>query len=169
MELPILLAVPNVSEGRDGATIAAIGAAFAGRKGGFGGSGREATSGVRVMDVHSDPDHHRAVFTLAGPQGAIADPLLGGARVAIELIDVVGGRAGGRMEAPGQHPRVGALDVAPVVYLDDAARGAACAEALVVADRIGAAEPAIRQAADRAKFLLARSIETRRTRVAPGS
>jgi hypothetical protein len=30
-----------------------------------------------------------------------------------------------------------------------------------------AAEPAIRQAADRAKFLLARSIETRRTRVAP--
>jgi len=130
--------VPNVSEGRDGATIVAIGAAFAGRKGGFGGSGREATSGVRVMDVHSDPDHHRAVFTLAGPQGAIADPLLGGARVAIELIDVVGGRPGGRMEAPGQHPRVGALDVAPVVYLDDAARGAACAEALVVADRIGA-------------------------------
>jgi hypothetical protein len=30
-----------------------------------------------------------------------------------------------------------------------------------------AAEPAIRQAADRAKFLLARNIEQRRTRVAP--
>ncbi|MGH2873037.1 MAG: hypothetical protein ACRDL5_11325, partial [Solirubrobacteraceae bacterium] len=29
---------------------------------------------------------------------------------------------------------VGALDVAPVVYLDDADRGAACAEALVLAD-----------------------------------
>ena len=37
----------------------------------------------------------------------------------------------------GQHPYVGALDVAPVVYLDARARGAACAEALVVADRIG--------------------------------
>jgi glutamate formiminotransferase/glutamate formiminotransferase/formiminotetrahydrofolate cyclodeaminase len=40
--------------------------------------------------------------------------------------------------AVGRHPYVGALDVAPVVYLDEPARGAACAEALVVADRIGA-------------------------------
>jgi glutamate formiminotransferase/glutamate formiminotransferase/formiminotetrahydrofolate cyclodeaminase len=38
---------------------------------------------------------------------------------------------------PGQHPHVGALDVAPVVYLCARDRGAACAEALVVADRIG--------------------------------
>jgi len=37
----------------------------------------------------------------------------------------------------GEHPHVGALDVAPVVYLDESSRGAACAEALVVADRIG--------------------------------
>jgi glutamate formiminotransferase / 5-formyltetrahydrofolate cyclo-ligase len=41
-------------------------------------------------------------------------------------------------ESPrGQHPHVGAIDVAPVVYLDAESRGAACAEALVVADRIG--------------------------------
>ncbi len=32
---------------------------------------------------------------------------------------------------------MGAIDVVPVVYLDEGARGAACAEALVVADRIG--------------------------------
>jgi glutamate formiminotransferase len=37
----------------------------------------------------------------------------------------------------GQHPHVGALDVAPVIYLNANARGAACAEALVVAHRIG--------------------------------
>ena len=37
----------------------------------------------------------------------------------------------------GQHPHVGALDVAPVVYLDPALRGAACAEALVAAEQIG--------------------------------
>ena len=43
-----------------------------------------------------------------------------------------------------QHPHVGALDVAPVVYLDEDARGAACAEALVVADRIGARARACR-------------------------
>ena len=38
----------------------------------------------------------------------------------------------------GEHPRVGAIDVAPIVYLDDAARGAACAEALVLGDMLGA-------------------------------
>ncbi len=48
----------------------------------------------------------------------------------------MGKRSGGGAAA-GQHPHVGALDVAPVVYLDPRARGAACAEALVVADRIG--------------------------------
>ena len=32
---------------------------------------------------------------------------------------------------------MGAVDVVPVVYVQESARGAACAEALVVADRIG--------------------------------
>src|SRR5207248_2976929 len=36
----------------------------------------------------------------------------------------------------GEHPRVGAIDVAPIVHLTDADRGAACAEALVLADLI---------------------------------
>ncbi len=57
MTPPTLLAVPNVSEGRDADTIAAIGAAFA---------GGDVPDGVRVLDVHSDPDHNRSVFTLAG-------------------------------------------------------------------------------------------------------
>jgi glutamate formiminotransferase/glutamate formiminotransferase/formiminotetrahydrofolate cyclodeaminase len=55
--------------------------------------------------------------------------LLRGARVAVEGIGIEDGR--------GVHPHVGAIDVVPVVYLDEGARGAACAEALVVADRIG--------------------------------
>ncbi len=112
-----MLAVPNVSEGRDGETVAAIAAAFA------------ADSEVRLLDTHSDGDHHRSVFTLAGPPGALGDALLRGACVAVEGIDIGDGR--------GAHPHVGAIDVVPVVYLNDAARGAACAEALVVADRIG--------------------------------
>ena len=37
----------------------------------------------------------------------------------------------------GQHPHVGALDVAPVVYPSTDLRGAACAEALVLAERLG--------------------------------
>ena len=48
-----LLAVPNVSEGRDQAAIDAIARAF----------------DARLLDVHSDPDHHRSVFTLAGEPG----------------------------------------------------------------------------------------------------
>jgi glutamate formiminotransferase/glutamate formiminotransferase/formiminotetrahydrofolate cyclodeaminase len=126
MAPPILLAVPNFSEGRDPSTIAAIGAALT----------DGVPGGVRLLDVHSDPDHHRSVFTIAGRPGELADALLSGARVAVERIDVIA-RAHGDPERDGQHPYVGAVDVAPVVYLDPGARGAACAEALVVGDRIG--------------------------------
>jgi glutamate formiminotransferase len=131
MEPAILLAVPNVSEGRDERTVAAIGAAFAGSAGTADGR----SSGVRLLDVHRDGDHHRSVFTLAGSPGGLADALVRGARAAVERIDAMDtGPAGG---ARGEHPYVGALDVAPIVYLDARARGIACAEALVVADRIG--------------------------------
>jgi glutamate formiminotransferase/glutamate formiminotransferase/formiminotetrahydrofolate cyclodeaminase len=111
-----LLAVPNVSEGRDRAAIDAIGAAFA-------------STGAALLDVHSDPDHHRSVFTLAGAPGQLAPALEAGARAALARIDLRSPR--------GAHPHVGALDVAPVVHLDGARRGAACAEALVAADLLG--------------------------------
>ena len=58
-----------------------------------------------------DPDHNRSVFTIAGRQGELAPALLGAARAAIEGIDLRGHE--------GLHPYVGALDVAPVVYLDE--------------------------------------------------
>ncbi len=130
MTQPTLLAVPNVSEGRDAQTIAAIGAAFA-----DGAEQNGPRDGVRVLDVHSDPDHNRSVFTLAGHPGALADALLRGARVAVERIDVVT-RAGGGPERAGLHPHVGAVDVAPIVYLREDERGAACVQALVLGDRI---------------------------------
>jgi glutamate formiminotransferase/glutamate formiminotransferase/formiminotetrahydrofolate cyclodeaminase len=110
-----LLAVPNVSEGRDPATIESIGKAF----------------NARLLDVHFDPDHNRTVFTLAGGPGQLATAVLHGAREAIAQIDLT--------SHLGLHPRVGVVDVAPIVYLDDAARGAACAEALVLADLLGGA------------------------------
>ncbi len=109
----MLLAVPNVSEGRDRAAVDAIAAAFA-------------STGARLLDVHSDADHHRSVYTLAGTPGELAPALEAGAREALERIDLRTPR--------GSHPHVGALDVAPVVHLDAARRGAACAEALVAAD-----------------------------------
>jgi glutamate formiminotransferase / 5-formyltetrahydrofolate cyclo-ligase len=111
-----LVAVPNVSEGRDEDALDAIGAAFA--------------THADVLDRSADPDHHRAVFFLAGAPGELHRALAAGAAAAAERIDL---RA-----HDGLHPRVGALDVAPVVYLDDAERGAAIAEALLAADAIGA-------------------------------
>lgn len=55
--------------------------------------------------------------------------MIAGAREAIARVDL-------RSHA-GAHPRVGAVDVAPIVYLDRDRRGAAIAEALVLADRLG--------------------------------
>jgi glutamate formiminotransferase len=111
---PLLLSVPNVSEGSEPEAIAAIGAAF---------------TPAALLDIHSDPDHGRSVFTLAAPQGVLADALLNGAREAVARIDVTG--------HPGIHPHVGAIDVAPVVYLDDERRGSAVAEALTAGALIG--------------------------------
>jgi glutamate formiminotransferase / 5-formyltetrahydrofolate cyclo-ligase len=111
-----LLAVPNVSEGRDPRAIAAVATAFSRR-------------GARLLDTHSDPDHHRSVFTLAGEPGELAYAVLNGAREALSHIDI--------QRHSGRHPRVGAVDVAPIVYLDDQELGAACAEALLLADLLG--------------------------------
>jgi glutamate formiminotransferase / 5-formyltetrahydrofolate cyclo-ligase len=112
-----LVAVPNVSEGRDEDVLDAIGAAFA--------------THAEVLHCSSDPDHHRAVFFLAGAPGELHRSLAAGAVAAAERIDLT--------RHDGLHPRVGALDVAPVVYLDDGQRGAAIAEALLAGDAIGAA------------------------------
>lgn len=111
-----LLAIPNVSEGRDPATIEAIGAALQ-------------STGARLLDVHADPDHHRAVYTLAGGPGELAPALAAGAAEARARIDL--------RDERGAHPHVGALDVAPIVFLDAARRGPACAEALVAGEEIG--------------------------------
>lgn len=110
-----LLAVPNISEGREQETIAAIGEAFQ-------------AAGTRLLDVHVDADHHRSVFTLAGEPRALAHALLAGFEVAAKRIDISDGR--------GRHPHVGAIDVAPIVHLDLASRGAACAEALLLGDLV---------------------------------
>ena len=124
-----MLAIPNFSEGRDRVRIAAIGEALT------------RADGVRLLDVHSDPDHNRSVYTLtdgarvgvgegtAGQGAALADALTAGAAAAVELLDIA--------SYEGLHPHVGTLDVAPIVYMDDADRGAACAQALVLAERLG--------------------------------
>ena len=110
-----LLAVPNVSEGRDPGRIAALQSAF--------------SRGASLLDRHSDHDHDRTVFTLAAAPSALRDALLAGAEQAVETIDMSG--------YAGLHPAIGALDVCPVVWLDAADRPAARTLALELAEQIG--------------------------------
>jgi glutamate formiminotransferase len=115
MRLP-LESVPNFSEGRDRETIDALAAALSGP--------------AELLDVHSDPDHNRSVFTLVGDADMLVASLLAGIACARERIDL--------REHEGAHPRIGAADVVPIVAIDpaDAERARECA--LAVAGRIGA-------------------------------
>jgi glutamate formiminotransferase len=115
MRLP-LESVPNFSEGRDRETIDALAAAL--------------SNPAELLDVHSDPDHNRSVFTLVGEEDALVASLLAGVACARERIDL--------REHVGAHPRIGAADVVPVVAIDpaDGERARECA--LLVAGRIGA-------------------------------
>jgi glutamate formiminotransferase len=112
----MLLSVPNVSEGRDEARIASTEKAL--------------SAGVTLLDRHSDADHNRTVLTLAGESGALENALAAGAGAAIESIDM--------STHEGRHPAIGALDVCPVVWVDEGDREAAAAVAIEVAARIGA-------------------------------
>jgi glutamate formiminotransferase len=110
-----LESVPNFSEGRDPATIEALGDAL--------------SAHARVLDVHADPDHNRSVFTLVGSESELSDALLSGIAAAVERIDL--------RRHEGAHPRIGAADVVPFVPLvpDDLERARRAADA--VAERVG--------------------------------
>jgi glutamate formiminotransferase len=110
----VLEAVPNVSEGRDPALVDAIGAAFA--------------TSAALLDVHSDADHHRSVFTLVGEEEPLLDSLLAGIATTVELVDL--------REHLGVHPRVGAADVVPLVPLSEDEMELAAASAHALANRV---------------------------------
>jgi glutamate formiminotransferase len=111
-----LESVPNFSEGRDRETIDALALALSGP--------------AELLDVHSDPDHNRSVFTLVGDDDALAAALVAGVACARERIDLA--------KHAGAHPRIGAADVVPIVGLEPGDRERARECALVVAGRIGA-------------------------------
>ena len=111
----MLEAVPNFSEGRDGAVIEAL---------------RETLSSpARLLDVHVDADHHRSVFTLVGEAEQLIETLLAGIACARERIDLA------RHE--GAHPRIGAADVVPIVPLKPEDMERAEETALSLARRLG--------------------------------
>ena len=110
-----LESVPNFSEGRDTATIDAIGAAL--------------SAGVRLLDVHADADHNRSVFTVVGEDDPLVSALVDAVSVARDRIDLT------RHE--GAHPRIGAADVVPVVPLRPTDMERAKAVTLRLAERVG--------------------------------
>ncbi|HKX98410.1 MAG TPA: glutamate formimidoyltransferase [Steroidobacteraceae bacterium] len=87
--------VPNFSEGRDKSVIDAIARAISG------------ASGVRLLDVDPGADTNRTVFTFVGAPDAVAEAAFRGAVAASTLIDM--------SRHQGAHPRMGALDVCPIV------------------------------------------------------
>jgi len=94
-EVKLLECVPNISEGRDQEKIALIVGEIKKHK------------GIKLLDVSSDIDHHRSVFTFIGEPKAVKDAALSMALKAIELIDM--------SKHKGGHPRLGAVDVVPFV------------------------------------------------------
>jgi glutamate formiminotransferase len=111
----LLESVPNFSEGREQATIDALTAAL--------------SSPARLLDVHSDPDHNRSVFTLVGTEQELVSALLAGIACARERIDL--------RRQEGEHPRTGAADVVPIVPLRPADMALARNTALELARRVG--------------------------------
>ena len=109
----LLECIPNVSEGRDQDKIASIAEEVKKHR------------GVRLLDVSSDKDHHRSVFTFIGEPSAVKGATLSLALKATELIDMTKHRGG--------HPRLGAVDVVPFVPI----QGIEMGEAVQIARELG--------------------------------
>jgi len=91
----ILECVPNFSEGRDAQKIEKIVAPFGGK------------TGVKLLNVQSDPDHNRTVITALGEPEPLRQAVLQSIGAAIDAIDM--------RNHTGQHPRMGAVDVVPFI------------------------------------------------------
>ncbi len=84
-----LLAVPNISEGRDLSLVHRI------------------AGTANLLDIHADPDHHRSVLTYAGDPATLVQTLLEMVERAIHALDI--------RDHEGVHPRRGVVDVVPFV------------------------------------------------------
>jgi glutamate formiminotransferase len=93
----VALVVPNVSEGRDLERLRISIQALE-------------DAGTPVLDVHSDAHHNRSVLTLCGEAASIPEAMVALAR-SLDYIDL--------RQHRGVHPRLGALDVCPVVPTGD--------------------------------------------------
>ena len=110
-------AVPNFSEGRDGGKISRIAASV------------RDVPGVRVLNLHSDPDHNRSVLTFVGEEESLLQASIALARACASEIDLT--------TQSGVHPRMGALDVLPFVPLSPPLSDATLKDAIRLAKAVG--------------------------------
>ena len=111
--MKVLMCVPNISEGKDQGLIKRIADEVSG------------TESVKLMEVSSDRDHNRSVFTYLGAPEKVFKATCKLADLAIAAIDMSGHN--------GDHPRMGAVDVVPFIPV----KNIETAEAVVVAHRFG--------------------------------
>jgi glutamate formiminotransferase len=110
---PLFEAVPNFSEGKDTAKISRITEAV------------RSVSDLRILGLHSDPDHNRSVLTFAGEEEPVLEGAIALAKACAAELDLA--------SQSGEHPRMGVLDVLPFVPLE----GATMEDAVRLAHRAG--------------------------------
>ena len=116
--MPVLIeCVPNFSEGRDPDVIAAITRRIA------------SVPGATLLHVDSGKATNRTVVTFAGEPAAVIEAAFEGIRAAAELIDM--------REHQGEHPRMGATDVCPLVPISEISMEETARYARQLAERVG--------------------------------
>ena len=115
--MALIESIPNISEGRRTEVIDDIARAVAG------------TPGVRLLDRSSDASHNRTVLTLAGPPEAVREAILVLYARALDTIDL--------RRHQGEHPRLGAVDVVPLVPIEGVTMADCTALARAVAAEVG--------------------------------
>ena len=98
--MKVLMAEVNISEGRNLDLVEQVKAAFL-----------EGDPELDIMEINSNPDHNRSVFTYKGDPDVVLAATKRLAAKAVELIDM--------RTHHGSHPRMGAVDVAPFIPVRD--------------------------------------------------
>lgn len=116
--LPIIECVPNFSEGNDLAIIQQITNAI------------ESVEGVRLLNVDAGKATNRTVVTMVGHPDAVIEAAFRAIKKAGELIDM--------SKHKGEHPRMGATDVCPLIPIANISMDETAVYAQALAKRVGA-------------------------------
>lgn len=114
---PLIECVPNFSEGRNPATIREITQAI------------ESVEGITLLDVDPGKATHRTVVTFVGHPESVIEAAFRGIKKAAELIDM--------RNHFGEHPRMGATDVCPLIPISGISMEETAAYAVKLAERVG--------------------------------